>query len=213
MASDEMKALRDKFKKEAINDAQLATVQGTKTSLLKCAKCKKRNCTYSQDLFDCDPPLAPSSTLSSTLPADPFKTNSHLDPSVSSLPADLFMQFSSNACLFCVMLLYDLVYHILRADSNFSIHVSDIPEGCHDPEELAEELEECIFTEMRGTDNRYKNRVRSRVANLKDGKNPALRLNFLGGALAPQRLAVMTAEEWVKMAGGMLVKLRPAQKC
>jgi hypothetical protein len=48
MASDEMKCLRNKFLKEAINDAQLATVQGTKTDLLKCGKCKKRNCTYNQ---------------------------------------------------------------------------------------------------------------------------------------------------------------------
>lgn len=48
MASDEIKQLREQFKKEAINDAQLATVQGTKTDLLKCGKCKKRNCTYNQ---------------------------------------------------------------------------------------------------------------------------------------------------------------------
>ena len=48
MASDEIKQLRDKFKKEAIDDAQLATVQGTHTDLLKCGKCKKRNCTYNQ---------------------------------------------------------------------------------------------------------------------------------------------------------------------
>jgi hypothetical protein len=48
MASDEMRSLRNKFLKEAINDAQLATVQGTKTDLLKCGKCKKRNCTYNQ---------------------------------------------------------------------------------------------------------------------------------------------------------------------
>jgi hypothetical protein len=52
MASDEMKSLRNKFLKEAINDAQLATVQGTKTDLLKCGKCKKRNCTYNQ-VTDC----------------------------------------------------------------------------------------------------------------------------------------------------------------
>jgi hypothetical protein len=52
MASDEMKSLRNKFLKEAINDAQLATVQGTKTDLLKCGKCKKKNCTYNQ-VSDC----------------------------------------------------------------------------------------------------------------------------------------------------------------
>lgn len=45
MASDEMKKVREKFVKEAINDAQLATAEGTKTDLLKCGKCKQRNCT------------------------------------------------------------------------------------------------------------------------------------------------------------------------
>jgi transcription elongation factor S-II len=48
MASDEMKNIRQKFTKESINDAQLATVQGTQTDLLKCGKCGKRNCTYNQ---------------------------------------------------------------------------------------------------------------------------------------------------------------------
>jgi transcription elongation factor S-II len=40
---------------------------------------------------------------------------------------------------------------------------------------------------------KYKNRVRSRVANLKDSRNP-LRLNFLCGEISPARLAVMTSE-------------------
>lgn len=72
--------------------------------------------------------------------------------------------------------------------------ISDIPEGCASPEELAEELEEAIYKEFRNTDNRYKNRVRSRVANLKDAKNPELRQNFVNGALSAARLATMTAE-------------------
>lgn len=55
MASDEMKGLRNRFVKESIDDAQLATVQGTKTELLKCGKCKQKNCTYTQviSLFQC----------------------------------------------------------------------------------------------------------------------------------------------------------------
>ena len=51
MASDEMKNVRDKFMKESINDAQLAQNQGTKTDLLKCNKCGKRDCTYNQVIF------------------------------------------------------------------------------------------------------------------------------------------------------------------
>nr|CAD7447252.1 unnamed protein product [Timema bartmani] len=71
----------------------------------------------------------------------------------------------------------------------------EVPEGCASPEDLAEELEEAIFQEFRNTDMRYKNRVRSRVANLKDTKNPGFRMNFLVGAIPATKLAVMTAEE------------------
>ena len=48
MASDEMKEMRQKFTKQGIDSSQLAIVQGTKTDLLKCGKCGKRNCTYNQ---------------------------------------------------------------------------------------------------------------------------------------------------------------------
>lgn len=81
----------------------------------------------------------------------------------------------------------------------------EIPEGCASPEELAEELEEAIYQEFRNTDMRYKNRVRSRVANLKDTKNPGLRMNFLVGVIPASRLAVMTAEE---MASDEMKSLR-----
>ena len=49
MTSDTMKKLQQQFTKDAIRDAQMATLGGgTQTDLLKCAKCKKRNCTYTQ---------------------------------------------------------------------------------------------------------------------------------------------------------------------
>ena len=51
MASDNMKKLRHEMTKEAIRDAQLAQVTGTKSDLLKCSKCKKRNCSYTQVLI------------------------------------------------------------------------------------------------------------------------------------------------------------------
>lgn len=41
---------------------------------------------------------------------------------------------------------------------------------------------------------KYKNRVRSRISNLKDPKNPNLRKNVLGGAIELTRIATMTAE-------------------
>ncbi|KAF7991922.1 hypothetical protein HCN44_010723 [Aphidius gifuensis] len=78
-------------------------------------------------------------------------------------------------------------------------------EGCATPEELSEELEDAIYAEFRNTDSRYKNRIRSRVANLRDAKNPTLRTNFLVGAIPPTRLAVMTAEE---MASDEIKQLR-----
>ena len=48
MASDDMKEMRQKFTKQGIDSSQLAVVQGTKTDLLRCGKCGKRNCTYNQ---------------------------------------------------------------------------------------------------------------------------------------------------------------------
>jgi len=48
MANDEIKKQREAFVKQGINDAQLAKVEGTKTDLLTCGKCKKNNCSYNQ---------------------------------------------------------------------------------------------------------------------------------------------------------------------
>lgn len=67
-------------------------------------------------------------------------------------------------------------------------------EGLASPEELADELEDAIFNEFKNTDSKYKNRIRSRIANLKDPKNPSLKNNFLSGAIQPSKLAIMTAE-------------------
>ncbi|KAM0733223.1 Transcription elongation factor S-II [Formica fusca] len=92
----------------------------------------------------------------------------------------------------------ELLVTALRVDGK-------VIDGCASPEELAEELEEAIYAEFKNTDNRYKNRVRSRVANLRDMKNPNLRTNFLVGAITPSRLAVMTAEE---MASDEIKQLR-----
>ena len=48
MASDEVRKQREAFIKQGIDDAQLAKVEGTKSSDMKCGKCGKRNCTYNQ---------------------------------------------------------------------------------------------------------------------------------------------------------------------
>ncbi|CAH1183327.1 unnamed protein product [Phaedon cochleariae] len=94
----------------------------------------------------------------------------------------------------------EMLTNALKTDSN-----EEDFEGCASAEELAEELEEAIFSEFRNTDMRYKNRVRSRISNLKDPKNPTLRTNFRIGAITASRLAVMTAEE---MANDEVKQLR-----
>lgn len=51
-----------------------------------------------------------------------------------------------------------------------------------------------IYQELKSTDMKYRNRVRSRISNLKDPRNPSLRQNVLSGAISPGLIAKMTAE-------------------
>lgn len=74
-----------------------------------------------------------------------------------------------------------------------------------DCEELGAQIEEAIYQEFRNTDMKYKNRVRSRIANLKDAKNPNLRRNVLCGNISPESLSRMSAEE---MASDELREMR-----
>ncbi|NXJ42557.1 TCEA3 protein, partial [Ciconia maguari] len=73
-------------------------------------------------------------------------------------------------------------------------------------EKMASEIEDHIL-ELKSTDMKYRNRVRSRISNLKDPKNPSLRRNVLCGAILPSLIARMTAEE---MASDELKELRNA---
>uniref|UniRef100_G3NWE9 Transcription elongation factor n=1 Tax=Gasterosteus aculeatus TaxID=69293 RepID=G3NWE9_GASAC len=59
--------------------------------------------------------------------------------------------------------------------------------------------------ETKATDMKYKNRVRSRISNLKDPKNPGLRRNVLAGSIDLSRIASMSAQE---MASDELKQLR-----
>ncbi|KAF1590229.1 Transcription elongation factor A protein 3, partial [Eudyptes moseleyi] len=74
-------------------------------------------------------------------------------------------------------------------------------------EKMASEIEDHILWGDWGTDMKYRNRVRSRISNLKDPKNPSLRRNVLCGAILPSLIARMTAEE---MASDELKELRNA---
>ncbi|NXS68475.1 TCEA3 protein, partial [Pandion haliaetus] len=74
-------------------------------------------------------------------------------------------------------------------------------------EKMASEIEDHILWRGWDTDMKYRNRVRSRISNLKDPKNPSLRRNVLCGAILPSLIARMTAEE---MASDELKELRNA---
>ncbi|XP_029447134.1 transcription elongation factor A protein 1 isoform X1 [Rhinatrema bivittatum] len=74
-----------------------------------------------------------------------------------------------------------------------------------DDEELGAQIEEAIFQDFKNTDMKYKNRIRSRISNLKDAKNPNLRRSVLCGNIAPDVFARMSAEE---MASDELKEMR-----
>ncbi|KAM6179691.1 transcription elongation factor A protein 3-like [Erethizon dorsatum] len=74
-------------------------------------------------------------------------------------------------------------------------------------DKMASEIEDHIYQELKSTDMKYRNRVRSRISNLKDPKNPGLRRNVLSGAISTGLIAKMMAEE---MASDELRELRNA---
>lgn len=88
----------------------------------------------------------------------------------------------------------------LKAEDDFK----DYGVNC---DKLASEIEDHIYQELKSTDMKYRNRVRSRISNLKDPRNPGLRRNVLSGAISPELIAKMTAEE---MASDELRELRNA---
>lgn len=51
-----------------------------------------------------------------------------------------------------------------------------------------------IYCEFNDVGNKYKQKVRSRISNLGDIKNPSLRQNVISGHIAPAKIAVMTTE-------------------
>lgn len=71
--------------------------------------------------------------------------------------------------------------------------------------ELSAKIEDFIFNEFKNTEIKYKNRIRSRIANLKDLKNPKLRESVRLGIISPERFSKMTPEE---MASDDLKQLR-----
>ncbi|NXM01564.1 TCEA2 protein, partial [Tyrannus savana] len=94
----------------------------------------------------------------------------------------------------------------LQADDDYIAIGAD----CEHIAAQIEELLDCpvrIYQDVKNTDMKYKNRVRSRISNLKDSKNPELKKNVLCGAITPEQIAVMTSEE---MASNELKEIRKA---
>ncbi|NXH73700.1 TCEA2 protein, partial [Hydrobates tethys] len=95
--------------------------------------------------------------------------------------------------------------HIAAQIEEYILTVRGFLKGLH-----ASRLLDChvrIYQDVKNTDMKYKNRVRSRISNLKDSKNPELKKNVLCGAITPEQIAVMTSEE---MASNELKEIRKA---
>ncbi|KAM8864209.1 transcription elongation factor A protein 2 isoform 3-T5 [Spinachia spinachia] len=123
---------------------------------------------------------SPSVPTAATAPPSP--TTSTPPPQMASFPpAPVTTHGVRNKCR-------ELLVAALQTDDDHKTI------GVH-CENLAAQIEEEIFQEFKTTDIKYKTRLRSRISNLKDQKNPDLRRNVLCGNISAQRIASMTAEE------------------
>ncbi|XP_072572456.1 transcription elongation factor A protein 3 isoform X16 [Paramormyrops kingsleyae] len=132
-------------------------------------------------------PETPKTPTSPTSPVSPS-----FSPTGGPLPPHLLTGDSvRDKCI-------EMLAAVLRTDDDYK----DFGINCNS---MAAEIEYHIYQEIKATDMKYKNRVRSRISNLKDPKNPDLRKNVLAGAIELSRIASMTAEE---MASDELKQLR-----
>jgi len=81
----------------------------------------------------------------------------------------------------------------------------DIEEDMFKFVRLAIEIEKYIFQEFQNTGHKYKVRVRSRVANLRDDQNTELKAKVLDGTIKEEEIARMSVED---MASDSLKQLR-----
>ncbi|NXF21853.1 TCEA3 protein, partial [Rhodinocichla rosea] len=158
-----------------------------------------------------------SSTVSSSSSTQKRLANSSkVKPEVLRTPSS--PSFSASPCFLAPCYLTgdsvrDKCIEMLTAALRMDDDYKEFSVNC---EKMASEIEDHIlweprdphiFQELKSTDMKYRNRVRSRISNLKDPKNPGLRRNVLCGAIEPSLIARMTAEE---MASDELKKLRNA---
>uniref|UniRef100_A0A3B5AU19 Transcription elongation factor n=1 Tax=Stegastes partitus TaxID=144197 RepID=A0A3B5AU19_9TELE len=131
-------------------------------------------------------------------PKTPTTPTSPMSPSFSSPGGPLSPHLTTGDSIRdkCI----EMISAALRTDNDYK----DFGANC---DGMAAEIEDHIlpFGELFATDMKYKNRVRSRISNLKDPKNPGLRRNVLAGSIELRRIATMSAEE---MASDELKQLR-----
>uniref|UniRef100_A0A3B3YX15 Transcription elongation factor n=1 Tax=Poecilia mexicana TaxID=48701 RepID=A0A3B3YX15_9TELE len=127
-------------------------------------------------------------------PRTPTTPTSPLSPSFSSPGGPLSPHLATGDSVRdkCI----EMLAAALRTDNDYK----DFGANC---DGMAAEIEDHIL--CLATDMKYKNRVRSRISNLKDPKNPGLRRNVLAGSIELSRIASMSAEE---MASDELKQLR-----
>ncbi|XP_054465627.1 transcription elongation factor A protein 2 isoform X2 [Anoplopoma fimbria] len=140
-------------------------------------------------------PSTPTSPSMPTTPTTPTSPTTSTLPSQVTLfpPAPVTTSSVRNKCR-------ELLVAALQTDDDHKTI------GVH-CEHLAAQIEEEIFQEFKTTDIKYKTRLRSRISNLKDQKNPDLRRKVLCGHISAQRIASMTAEE---MASAEMKQMREA---
>uniref|UniRef100_A0A1I7YHP2 Transcription elongation factor n=1 Tax=Steinernema glaseri TaxID=37863 RepID=A0A1I7YHP2_9BILA len=75
-----------------------------------------------------------------------------------------------------------------------ALRSGELPDGTLDPDDLAVQIEGALY-ELHNGNDKYKSALRSRIFNLRDKKNLALRENVLTGVVTPEKFARMTSEE------------------
>ncbi|XP_045901375.1 transcription elongation factor A protein 3 isoform X13 [Micropterus dolomieu] len=129
-------------------------------------------------------------------PKTPTTPTSPMSPSFSSAGGPLPPHLATGDSVRdkCI----EMLAAALRTDNDYK----DFGTNC---DSMAAEIEDHIYQDIKATDMKYKNRVRSRISNLKDPKNPGLRRNVLAGSIELSRIATMSSEE---MASDELKQLR-----
>ncbi|XP_039973305.1 transcription elongation factor A protein 3 [Xiphias gladius] len=129
-------------------------------------------------------------------PKTPTTPTSPVSPSFSSAGGPLSPHLATGDSIRdkCI----EMLAAALRTDDDYK----EFGANC---DSMAAEIEDHIYQEIKATDMKYKNRVRSRISNLKDPKNPGLRKNVLARSIELSRIATMSAEE---MASDELKQLR-----